>query len=307
MVSVDGCVGASAPVASASTQTYCSPNLSAVVQPPVSATSDRVYFRDGDTQIRYLTPAGKIVDATSVPGGPTTISAFSVSPDDKRIAVVVEDLSNDPIKLRLYVEDVDGGGHHVDIYSTTTPKSTAGTTLWPMGWHNGSLVLELWPACSTQQAVAPYAYPLEWHVVDPATGVRLVTIGGNSCIPSYWPSPAGLTCFDYAVNQIRIYDWNGNQTSTVPVTRNAGYGLELSPSGKRLMYATGMFTGLATTTVADVARPESPWSGSGWPPPCLWIDDDHILAWTAVINAASVTVTTLPVSGACMGRFPANL
>jgi hypothetical protein len=44
---------------------------------------------------------------------------FAVSPDDKRIAVSVLERTVEAFpsltRVRLYVEDLTGGGHHVDL------------------------------------------------------------------------------------------------------------------------------------------------------------------------------------------------
>ncbi len=142
LVKTDASIAAVAPIAAPSVQ-YCSSNSDGAMEaPPVSASGHQVYFRDGDTRIRRLTPPTGSTDVTTVPGGSTQVSFFSVSPDDQRIAVVVEDISAaTTISLRLYVEDLVGHGHHADIYTTTQPKGKTGTTLWPMGWHGGALVL----------------------------------------------------------------------------------------------------------------------------------------------------------------------
>ena len=65
----------------------------AVVPPPVSASDDKVYYRDGDTQIRFIAPDGTSGAVTSVPGGTARVSFFSVTPDDRRIAVLAEDFT----------------------------------------------------------------------------------------------------------------------------------------------------------------------------------------------------------------------
>src|ERR1700674_859290 len=219
----------------------CGQGAAAMVQPPVSASADKVYFRDGDTKIRYVTPSGQTGDATTVPGSSTLISFFSVSPDDQRIAVVVEDLSAaGTISLRLYVEDLAGGGHHADIYSTTTPKDKTGTTLWPMGWHEGLLVLALATACTFEPAGLS---PSEWHVSDAVTAGRRGTMGGN-CILSYWPSPAGVACVDNGTNlQATAYDWNGKVTASIPVS-SSDYQSGLSPSGAHVFLATRQGSGM---------------------------------------------------------------
>jgi hypothetical protein len=317
MISPTGAVGASVSTSPPLQAQLCAPSVYAVLQPSVSATDDAVFYRFGDSRIRYVKPDGKTGEATSVPGGPTTVSFFSVSPDDQRIAVVVEDLANDPITLRLYVEDLTGGGHHVDVYSTTTPRSVDGTTLWPMGWHEGRLVLAVWPVCTVDTrnargAYSPLAYPLAWHVVDPATGNREVSVGSNTCVPSYFPSRAGLACFDYIDHQIRIYDWTGRQTAVIAVSESAGYGLDLSPNGQVISFAAAAYPPppQAVTTFVSVAMPNVR-QGSTWTVPnpngCKWIDDDHLLAISAVIDAKTALMTTVPVDGFCVGRFPGGL
>src|SRR5665213_1104619 len=105
MITPAGTVAAHAKVAAPSVDT-CGQNTAALLEPPVSASDDKVYYRDGNTNIKFLTPDGKTGDVTTVPGSATTVSFFSVSPDDMRIAVLVEDLTPaSTINLSLYVED----------------------------------------------------------------------------------------------------------------------------------------------------------------------------------------------------------
>jgi hypothetical protein len=116
LIRVDASVAATASVAAPSVQ-FCSASHDGVVMPPpVSASNDQVYFRDGDTKIKLMIPPNSTADVTTVPGGPNTISFFSVSPDDQRIAVLVEDLSGAQISLRLYVGTCAAGA--------TTPTSS---------------------------------------------------------------------------------------------------------------------------------------------------------------------------------------
>ena len=76
-----------------------------VLVPPVSASNHRVYFRDGAKKIRYLTPDGSREMRRPCPVWPK-VRLVSASPDDQRIAVVVEEASNpSTITLRLYVQD----------------------------------------------------------------------------------------------------------------------------------------------------------------------------------------------------------
>ena len=302
IVNTCGSVVMSTPIGAASVQT-CN-GYSVALQVPVSASSDRVYFRDGDTHVRWLTPGGQTGDATTLPGGPTTISFFSVSPDDQRIAVVVADLSPaNTINERLYVEDLNGGGHHLDLYSTSMPKGDA-SLLWPMGWHQGRLVLAVLPACGYPPEILS---PSEWHVVDASTGTRLAAItrtcaDGPTGTLSYWPAPAGVMCAD---NNVSLYDWTGKQTAGYAGFGGNGFQSQISPSG-RGWFASATGLGPAETYVS--------WSGGGFEDlkhysACLWIDDSHFMTTSAVIEHAPYNdhIVSLPAAGVCAGSFPGGL
>ena len=313
LVKTDASVAASVPVAAASTQ-YCSPQHDGIVAPPpVSSSNDEVYFRDGDTRIRMVVPPGTAADVTTVPGGPNVISFFSVSPDDQRIAVLVEDVSSGTaISERLYVEDLRGGGNHVDVFSTQTPKDQRGTTLWPMGWRQGALVLALMPACTFEPVGI---IPREWHVASAATGSRLATIPANGCTLSLWPSPAGVAC-EQAQGATTFYDWTGKVLSFTGLPRpGPGYPqTELSPKGSSVFFATG--TGASTPATQILELRPGPYATVQGHSACIWIDDDHLLAPDAVIQfpaetpgnlQVGTTATPLAESGVCAGRFPGGL
>lgn len=324
---VDTCakVKTSAPLAAPSVQA-CSPGgVKANLEPPVSATADRVYYRDGDTKIRYLTPDGQSADVTTVPGSATSVSFFSVSPDDQRIAVLVEDLSPaSTVNLRLYVEDVQGGGHHADIYSAAISKSQ-GDTLWPMGWHGGQLVLAVIAACSDATGGVS---PDEWHLVDPATGNRTVTINGicqaydTSGILSRWPSPAGVVCADFGF-ALTVENWSGTVTGNAHQSENANdIQTGVSPSG-RIVFNGGETSqqecgASAPSTCIQTVTDATPFVFlPAQSVACLFIDDAHLLTPQGVINllgrtsnSFGITLAPLllfPASGACAGRFPGGL
>lgn len=279
----------------------CGQGMAAVLQPPVSTSNDHVYFRDGDNKIRMLVPPASAVDVTTVPGGPNIISFFAVSPDDTRIAVLVEDLSGSTaIGLRLYVEDLRGGGHHADIYTTATPKGKAGAAPWPMGWHQGQLVLAVWAACTFEQV----PYPNAWHVVDASTANRVAVIGDTSCPPSVWPSPVGVACFDPVASKARVYDWTGKLGTTLQTQIGVP---ELSPSGLLLSAGNGGGLGNPAPTNTMIGIDGSGSVSSPGHMGCLWIDDSHVLAPDAVITYPSGAAAPLAQSGQCAGRFPGGL
>ena len=68
LVKPDASIAASVAVANASVQYCSSQHDGAVMAPPVSASNDQVYFRDGDTTIRMVVPPASAADVTTVPG-----------------------------------------------------------------------------------------------------------------------------------------------------------------------------------------------------------------------------------------------
>jgi hypothetical protein len=274
-----------------------------------------VYFRDGNTKIRMMAPPASATDVTTVPGNATTISFFSVSPDDQRIAVVVEDLSGSTaIKLRLYVEDLRGHTNHSEIYTTSIPKGKNGSTLWPMGWHGDALVLAVVPACTFEPAGLA---PSEWHVSSATTAVRIATIRSANCIFTFAPSPAGVACIDQ--NSVTtIYDWSGKVVSaTGPGSTGTGYGQAgVSPAGQSIFFSTRLGIGSPPPATGIVQLGGGPYATVAGHAACAWIDEDHLLAADAVIQFPAETagnkkvtakVTSLAASGVCVGRFPGGL
>jgi len=315
LILANGADVAQAPIAAPSVKYCSSANDAAMLAPPVSTTRNHVYFRDGDTKIRRMNLTS-VEDVTTVPGGPTQVSFFSVSPDDQRIAVVMEDISSvTTISLQLYVEDLVGHGHHSDIYTTTQPKGKTGTTLWPMGWHNGALVLAVVAACTFEPAGLT---PSSWHVSSATTAVRIATINSNNCTLSLWPSPAGVGCISYSSGATTLYDWSGKVTAaTGPGSTGSGYTQTgLSPAGNSIFFATGTGIGAPARATGIVQLGPGPYATIQGHTACGWIDEDHLLATDGVIQFPAetpgnmqVTATFSPVvnSGVCVGRFPGGL
>ena len=308
MITPTGTVAAHATVAAPSVHT-CGQSAAALLQPPVSASDNKVYYRDGNTKIKFLTPDGQTGDVTTVPGSASKVSFFSVSPDDTRIAVLVEDLSPaTTIKLSLYVEDLIGHTNHKVIFTNTIPKYKNGNTLWPMGWHQGLLALAVWAPCTFEGGIVA----LEWHVANATTAVRVAKIG-NPCIPSDWPSPAGVACLDVSTQQAVRYDWAGH-ISGGTTTQGSDFQSGLSPSGRSMFLTPGQSIGNPPPSTRIVVLGTGGASSVQGHSACLWIDEDHLLAPDAVIafpssatSTVASTVTALPARGECAGRFPGGL
>jgi len=286
-----------------------------MLAPPVSASNDQVYFRNGDAQIQMVVPSASAVNVTTVPGSSNVASFFSVSPDDRRIAVLVEDLSAaTTISLRLYVEDLIGHGHHADIFSTVQPKGKTGTTLWPMGWHQGALVLAVVTACTFEPAGLA---PAGWHVSNASNAVRIATIAANNCVLSFFPSPAGVGCSGSG-GVTTTYGWDGKVIAvTGPQVSGFDFAAsELSPAGNSILFSVRPGIGAPPPATRFIQLGPGPYATVQGHSACLWIDEDHALAPDAVIQFPAETpgnvrvntsVTALPQGGVCEGRFPGGL
>jgi hypothetical protein len=315
MITPAGAIAAHAKVAAPSVHT-CGQSTHAVLQPPVSASDNKVYYRDGNTNIKSLTPDGHTANVTTVPGSATKVSFISVSPDDQRIAVLVEDLSPaTTIKLTLYVEDLSGHTNHSVIFTNTVPKTENATTLWPMGWHNGDLVLAVMPACTF---VPIGIHPSAWHISNATTGRRIATITANHCWLSLFPSPRGVGCVSGTNGATVEYDLSGKKVAvTGPPTPGVGYALSgLSPAGQSMFFATGQFVDGPPLTTQILQLGPGPYATVQGYAACAWIDEDHLLAPDAVIQFPAetpgnvrvpATATLLPAGGECAGRFPGGL
>ena len=213
--------------------------------PCVSTSNSRAYFLDGDANVRYVaavrTPSQRITGsccasvttgaATHVPGSSTVASAFAVSPDDQRIAVSVfsfQTTSTGPVptSVRLYVEDLAGGGNHVEIFSSTS------LWVWPVGWHDGKLVVAVGSPTKPQRG--PYGAVTEFHLVNPATGDRIQALGSAACpaVPALL-SAAGTVCVA-GDGSLQSQFWSGPNVTFLSNYRALNGGAMLSPDGTRV-------------------------------------------------------------------------
>ena len=206
--------------------------------PWTSATLKRLY---------YLTPTGDVQDlqrdgtagrATPIALATGEEAGFSVSPDDAKVAVAIlryRPGSTAPTFLgtRMYVEDVSGSGHHVEIYSSTINAE------YPIAWTTGHLVVALTtPVCCRAGVLNPYG-ALEYHVADPATGKRLVTLCHGGLGPLAPPTTVGVTCAYARPNPFAYLHWDGSSccdVGTAPIGAlspdgNAVAGGEPAPIG----------------------------------------------------------------------------
>jgi hypothetical protein len=294
LVGIEGRVIASAQAATPAAVT-CANAAAGVVPIPVSTSNSRAYFMDVQGFVYYLAANGDAGRATKVPIGPARRSSFAVSPDDQRIAVVVIDFTPNGATTRLYVEDLNGGGHHLDIFA-----DSGAYTLWATGWHGtNNLVVAKVPSCMPQTGGPFCCGPQEFHVVDPGTAIRKFTIGGPNCVIAGPPSAAGAVCETAA--QANLLTWTATAGGTFEI---AGYTpAYVSPDGQVVAIVS---TSDPTTTlfpskaiVALVA--------------CGWIDNSHLITGgdtqhqPRVADVVSGKIVPVPAQGDCAGRIPGGL
>lgn len=170
--------------------------------PETSVSTTRVYFLDGEADVKSLTPAGTVSLVRHLEVEANSNVAFAVSPDDRRIAVAVitylSAVSGPAFSLRLYAEDL-GGGNRTEVFTSSSVAE------WPIGWRGGDVVLAIGqPGVLT--GFNPYG-ALEYHLDDPATWTRK---GALSC--NFGPLvAAGSAC--WIPGTLARQDWSGALTS----------------------------------------------------------------------------------------------
>ncbi len=296
LIAVDGKVAASSE-ASTPAGVSCANAAGAPVPLPVSMSNSRAYFMDAQGVVRFLAPNGDSGRATTVPAGTASRRAtFAVSPDDQRIAVIVADYNTSGASSRLYIEDLNGGGNHLDLFSESGAR-----TLWPIGWHGiNNLVVAVVPSCT--QGGGPFCCgPSELHVVDPATANRRFTLGGPSCVIAGSPSPAGVVCENPAnFTQGTYLTWTGGTVRVLAL--NGPSFAYVSPGGGMVAFVDNNGTSF-TIGAASINGMFA----------CTWVDDGHVLSGGDAQHQPRIaTVTTgaiVPVAaqGDCGGRLPGGL
>ncbi len=206
--------------------------------PLVSASNDLVYYLDGDTDIRSLSPTGATALVKTIAQGSSSILAFAVSPDDRRIAVSLINQASDPNKDsgRGYVEDVADTANHVDLFSNTA----ADAFRWPVGWHGSAIVDAVGSNCGGYGNAGAGGCVNSYHLVSSADGTRVATVcegpatqPANATInvsPNGLPVSGGVAC-------VKTFYYND------PTATNAGYMLAVDWTGHTTTLATADKTG----------------------------------------------------------------
>lgn len=270
------------------------------VIPVLSASDSRVYYLDGDNEVRFLGRDGSRGLAARIPGGARSQSAFAVSPDNRRIAVATLDYSDNRMTTRLSVADVAGGGNRVDVLTAS------GGPVWPVGWHANGVVVAVGSAPTRNLAANPYGTFSGYQLLDATTGVRRAAI---DCDPAGTLTAAGTACLDGG-RTVTVQDFSGQVTAMGSGASSALVSADEAPDGGRVAFccAAGQLQvwNVVTGAVAPVpGQPDQPYG---------WIDAGHLLVGGggAGQRAQIVDVTTgasIPVEahGQLVARLPGGL
>lgn len=274
--------------------------------PLVSASNDLVYYRDGDTDIRSLSPAGVSALVKAIAQGSISILAFAVSPDDQRIAVSLISQASDPNRnsSRGYVEDLADSANHVDLFS-----NTAGDAIrWPVGWHGSDIVDAAGTQCGGYGSASGAACAAGYHVISSADGARRATVcetpaqppnATNNTNPSGLPVTGGVACVQALYyndgttapeGHILTVQWSGQHTTLVNADKNGvlPYGDCYLAPGAGQMACTAN-SSQALTLIAAGAPPHNlgrRYNVLGW------IDATHLLVGLDSKTLAVLTTTT---------------
>jgi hypothetical protein len=293
LVGLDGRVAATATGAKRS-----KPAGILVQMPNLSASNSRLYYLDGDSKVMFLRPDGTSGVATNIPVDSNSAAVFAVSPDDTRIAVAILTFPF-PAKTRIYVEDLLGGGNHIELFSSGTVME------WPVGWHLGHLVIGVGINAQPQNAYEGFAYGYRgYHVADATTGNRISAVcdGYDALAP---PVPAGTVCSNGTVYEVS--DWTG-ATRAIPADNGCGGGA-LSPDGSLIADCQGN-----PRTVALMSRDGSTKPTSNAGSPAGWIDSNHVVIRSAavdsslgILDSSSLVLTPIQAPGFFAGSIPGGL
>jgi hypothetical protein len=268
--------------------------------PVVSTSASRVYYLDGDADVRFLARDGTTGPVMHVPGNAHSESVFAVSPDDTRIAVATLDASADAASMRLSVEDLAGGGNHVDLPAPTD------AAMWPVGWHAGGIVLALGSVPTRNVADNPYGTFTGYQVVEAASGARLAAL---ECDPAGPLTPAGTACLAPGGGGVTLQDFEGHRRVLGADGGQAAASAAAAPDGARVAFCCAAGQLQLWDTAGDGVRGLVSLSGE----PYGWLDATHLLLGdplgrnARVLDVTTGGTVTVPVSGQVVARVPGGL
>jgi hypothetical protein len=194
--------------------------------PLVSTSDHKVYFLDGPSTLKSLEPYGKVAVAATLPSTATIQARFSVSPDDRRIAVAlltydVNGLAITYGGMQMYVSDLNGA-NRVDIFSSPSVAE------WPVAWLGANLVVAVAIPFANASGLGgsrtPFGALGGYHLVNSATGDRIAELcPAKEGLPEGLPTHEGVLCERYSDAAAMFDDWTGAEIKLGNVPPNPVY------------------------------------------------------------------------------------
>ena len=258
--------------------------------PPVNVSGSHVYLLDSGGRLRSLGRDGSRAVAGALrPAEPHVSVGFAVSPDALRIAVGVLTYTGcrqtagaefcAGARTWLYVEDLHGGGHHVDLFTSDT------TFEWPVGWHAGALAVAVSHLPGNQYpAPNPYAAYNGYHLVSATTGLRIASLCADSTNKGTIDAlgslnPMGTLCVRQTPRGRALYldTWTGQPRLLNPALPS--FAAALTPDGRYLAATASDGRIVVQDQTSHLRRLTI--TGA----PLGWLDDDHLIVQSGLDSA----------------------
>jgi hypothetical protein len=247
-----------------------------VAAPWISVSASRVYYLDGNSDIRWIKPDGSKGLATSIAFKNGQQISFAVSSDDERIAVSVltygaplgcgKPCTRPPTFLGMKLSVGSLAGSRTMIFDSTQ------VTEVPVGWYSGSLVVGVIPAFCCQ-SVTPNPFSItEYHVVNPVGGKRLRTLCPVPTHSLGHPQREGTLCGTGRPNSpLSWQSWDGKSASASTTPAEFTGAAFLAPGAQKFALDVG---GILVSTIQG-----GPLQFVQVGPMLGWLDSDHLAAF----------------------------
>ena len=281
------------------------------LMPYFSSSRDRLYYLDGDTDVRYIAVDGSSGLIKRLPVTRLQHGSFAVTADNRQMAVSILDYNTKPYTLRVYLEDIGDGGRHEEILTSTTRYE------WVIGWAGDRLVF----AAGLSGAQSGPSNPYGSHF-----GYRLADAHGNFirelCGPTAASGPGS-----YGDEMGRIYRegvvcgsetnrsmnrWDGASQPLPTAACGTWLPVEFSPRFDRVLCAeqsanspTVVYHVVSTDEGKELFSRQLRYNGA--PTWFSWLDDNDVILQTEIVHVLDSTVASLPSAGQVVWRVPGDL